>query len=345
MNLEQIAIIGLGLIGGSLGMALRAAALKDIEIVGYDRDQSVVATAQKTGAIDRGTRKTEEAVKEASVVIVSTPVLAIQRVFSDIAPHLREGAIVTDTGSTKGAIQRWAKELLPEHINFVGGHPMAGKETQGIAAADADLFRDKAYCISPAVGASEDAVRAVLGIVHTVGARPVFVDGDEHDSYVAAISHVPLVLSTALFRLARSSAAWPELASLASSGFRDTTRLASGEPEMSHDICITNRQNLVHWLDRYIREISELRNLIDNQADEDIFKAFATAQLDRETYLSGKDTGRDMRVAVDLPSTSDAMLAMVIGEYWVRRSNEMVRSSEKRMEDRERERRLKREDR
>jgi prephenate dehydrogenase len=341
---EQLSIIGLGLIGGSLGLALTQARLKDIEIIGYDRDANVTSAAQKAGAVDRSARNLEQAVRDASVVVVATPVLAMRRIFAEIAPHLRQGAIVTDTASTKHTVQKWAAEFLPDHVNFVGGHPMAGKETQGFNAAEAGLFREKAYCISPAAGASEEAVRAVMGIVYTVGARPVFMDGAEHDSYVAAISHLPLVLSTALFRLARSSAAWPELASLASSGFRDTTRLASGEPEMSHDICITNRENLVHWLDRYIREVAGLRDLINSQADEEIFKTFATVQLDREAFLSGKDFKRDAAVSVDIPSASDAMLGMLIGEYWLKRSTALVESAEQRMEARERERRLKRED-
>lgn len=342
--MERITIIGLGLIGGSLGLALKAANLREIEIVGFDKDSSVISKAQKKGAIDRGERSLERAVRDTALVLLATPVLSMRRLLSEIAPYLREGAIVTDTGSTKAVIHQWASEFLPEDVSFIGGHPMAGKETAGIDAAEATLFKGKAYCVSPAVGASEGAVKAVLGIITTIGARPVFMDPEEHDSYVAAISHLPIILATSLFRTARSSLAWPELANLASSGFRDTTRLASSEPELSHDICITNRENVIHWIDRFIADLSQLRDLIRGKEDEELYKTFAKTQMDRDAFLAGQEVGRDMRQAIELPSTGESLLSILVGERWVRRAFEVAESLEKRAEERERERRLRRED-
>lgn len=342
--MERIAIVGLGLIGGSLGLALRAARLKDIELVGWDKWTDVVTKAQKLGAIDRGEPSLERAVRDAALVIVATPVLAMRRIFQEIGPLLREGAIVTDTASTKAVVQQWAKEFLPAHVSFVGGHPMAGKENAGLDAAEAGLFKDKAYCVAPAITASEGAVKAVLGLISAIGGRPVFVDPEEHDSYVAGISHLPIILSTALFRMARSSVAWPELANLASSGFRDMTRLASGQPEMSHDICITNRENVIHWLDRFIGELRRFRDMMSDGADDELYKTFATAQMDREAFLAGKDMGRDMRQQVDIPSSGDALLSLLVGEMLVRRQREIEEATEKRLQEQERERRLRRED-
>ena len=127
-----------------------------------------------------------------------------------------------------------------------------------VTTAEAKLFAGRSYCVIPAPEASEGAVRVVTGIAQLIGARPFFIDAEEHDRYVAAVSHLPLVLSTALFTLARGSPAWPELSSLAGTGFLGATRLASTDAELSHDICLTNREAVLHWLDRMVEEAEEL---------------------------------------------------------------------------------------
>jgi len=181
---------------------------------------------------------------------------------------------------------KWAEELLPPQVSFIGGHPMAGKENQGIEHADAGLFREKAYCVCPAVDAPESAVRSVLGLAQLVGAEPLFLDPEEHDVLAAAVSHLPLMVSTALFNLVRSSPSWEDLGMMASSGFRDVTRLASGDPRMSHDIWVTNREAVIHWLDRMAAELQRFRGLLQDAKDEELLDAFAGAQLDRDTFLS-----------------------------------------------------------
>src|SRR3990172_3176705 len=224
---RRLTIIGTGLIGGSLGLALKAAKLEDVEIVGHDQERGAANRAQRLGAIDRAEHNLQRAVAGASIVIIATPVLAVAEVMKQIADDLAEGAVVTDTASTKAQVLQWAEKLLPSHVNFVGGHPMAGKETPGIKHAEATLFRGKAYGICPSVRASEAAVQSVVGLAQLVGAEPLFLDPEEHDQYAAAVSHLPLLISTALFALVRSSPAWRDIAPMASTGFRDLTRLAS----------------------------------------------------------------------------------------------------------------------
>jgi prephenate dehydrogenase len=282
---KRITIIGLGLIGGSLGLALKAAGLADVEIVGHSRRRETTNKARKIGAIDRAEHNLPRAVEQAGIVIIATPILAIREIMEQIAPHLPEGCVVTDTGSTKERIMEWAAGLLPSSVNFVGGHPMAGKEKRGIDNAEVGLFRRRAYCICPAVDAQEGAVRAVVGVARLVGAEPMFLDPKEHDQYAAAVSHLPLLLSTALFTLLRASPAWTDLAPMASSGFRDVTRLTSGDPRMSHDIFLTNRDAAIHWLDRMGEELRRYRDLLEGDADE-LLETFATAQLDRDTFIS-----------------------------------------------------------
>jgi prephenate dehydrogenase len=318
-----MAIIGLGLIGGSLGLALKAAKLTNVEIVGYDTDTIAAVDARRRGAVDKTEPTLQRATADAGLVILATPIIAVRQVMEEMASGLRENCVVTDTASTKALVMDWAGQLLPPSVSFVGGHPMAGKETAGIANADAKLFAGKPYCIIPSPNATEGAARLVVGLVHLIGAQPLFIDAEEHDRYVAAVSHLPLVMSTALFTLARSSPAWPELAALASSGFRDVTRLASGDPELSHDICLTNREGILHWLDRMSEELCRYRGLLAEEGrEEDLFKLFTQAQLDRDTYMTAGPPSRP-RVAADVPDAGEQLVALLVGERLVRRVREM----------------------
>ena len=296
---RRIAIVGLGLIGGSLGLALKAARVEGLEIAGHDMSRGVTNTARKMGAIDVAEHNLPSAVETAGVVIVATPVLAIREVLGQIASHLTEGCVVTDTGSTKERIMEWAAELLPANVSFVGGHPMAGKETPGIANADAELFRGRAYCLCPAVDAHESAVAAVAGLVALVGAQPLYLDPREHDQFAAAVSHLPLVLSSALFSLLRASPAWTDIAPMASSGFRDLTRLASGDPEMAHDIFLTNREAALHWVERMIDELQRYRDLLQGDG-ESLLETFARVKAERDEFLAQPRPRRETDEQSDL---------------------------------------------
>lgn len=282
---RKITIIGLGLIGGSLGMALRASGLEGVEIVGHDLDRRAEGEAKKRGAIDKAEHNLPRAVEGASLIIIATPVLAVRETMELIAPDLSQGAIVTDTASTKADVMRWAEEILPKGVSFVGGHPMAGKETAGIEAADQMLFQGKPYCLCPSVTATEASIKTALGLASSVGAEPLFIDPAEHDQYAAAISHMPLVMSTALFSLMRASPSWEDMAQLASSGFRDTTRLASSDATMAHDIWATNREAIIHWLQRMEEEIARFRRLLEDANDAELLEIFARTQLERDKFL------------------------------------------------------------
>jgi len=310
MAVEKVTIIGTGLIGSSIGLALKAAKLPNVQIVGHDIEPDAAKAAQKRGAVDSVQSHLEGAVADARLIILATPPLAIRPLLEDLAELAPEGSIITDVSSTKADIMRWAKELLPDNVSFVGGHPMAGKEETGAQAADADLFRGKAYAVVPSTSATEGAVKSVLGLVSIVGADPVFIDAEEHDQYVAAISHMPMVASTAIFTLIRNSQGWNEISPLASTGFKDMTRLASGDPYMNHDICVTNPDGVVHWLDRFIAELQRYKNMVlDNH--EELFNTFNAAQLQREAFLNGTD--RPAASRVELPSTGEQINSMLFG--------------------------------
>jgi prephenate dehydrogenase len=316
----RIAIIGLGLIGGSIGLALKRAQPENTTVVGYDYDREVMGRARRSGVVDEMEPTLESAVRNATMVVVATPIVTIRSVFRDIAPYLQENCVVTDTASTKGDILRWAERELPDHVYFVGGHPMAGHEKAGLENAEAELFERRPYCIVPAVDAVGGAVNAVVGMAEAMGAKPMFLDAEEHDAYVAAVSHVPLVSSVALFNLARHSSAWPELANISGPGFRDLTRLASGDAELGHDIIITNRENILHWLRRYMRELEKLAIMIESEDEsEALYRSLTEAQLERDKFLEELPRRDDGQTAVEMPSSSDAFMSMMTGTMWQER--------------------------
>jgi prephenate dehydrogenase len=309
---RRITIIGLGLIGGSIGLALKKAALPALDIIGQDQDRAAEKTAEKIGAIDRAEHDPRKAVEGAGLVIVATPITSLRDVFAEIAAHLAPNTIVSDTASTKGQVMKWAAELLPETVNFVGGHPMAGKEEHGIENADAGLFTGRAYCLCPTVECSEASIKSMMGLAGILGAEPMFIDPDEHDVYAAAVSHLPLVMSTALFNMLRESPSWDDLGMMASSGFRDMTRLASGDPGMSHAIWRTNREALIHWIDRMSSELNRIREMLNDAQDEALFTLFATAKLQRDEFLQNPPRRQPQATGVEV-DRSRAFLEMMVG--------------------------------
>jgi prephenate dehydrogenase len=280
----HLAIIGLGLIGGSIGLALKQASWRQAEIVGYARRHETGSLALKLGAVDRIESDLSKTVKGADIVIIATPVLTIKDIFSQIAPGLSSNSIVTDTASTKLQVMQWAEELLPLGIDFVGGHPMAGKEISGISAATADLFRNCTYCLTPASRASPAAVQTVKEMVKKLGAIPLTIDAQEHDSLVAGISHLPLLLSVALVSATTKNPSWQQMSRIASSGYRDLTRLASGNPEVNAHICLSNQAAIVSWIDMFIEELQKLRELVAEGGDE-IEKVLTLANEARRKWL------------------------------------------------------------
>lgn len=273
---NRVAIIGLGLIGGSIGLALHRAKAAQ-QIAGYDLGKGINDRTRRVGAIDQPCGSVADAVRGAEIVILATPIGAIRSLLQNIAPSLTPGAVVTDVASTKAQVISWAEEFLPSSLSFVGGHPMAGKELQGVEAADATLFQNRIYCLTPTPRTHPAAINKVSMLVEALGARVRFLEPAEHDGQVAGVSHLPFIASIALMNAIGGGSAWGDAALLATSGFRDMTRLAAGSPEMHRDICLTNSEALTRWLDEYITTLSTLRNRIAAH-DVSLNETFAKAQ-------------------------------------------------------------------
>jgi prephenate dehydrogenase len=280
----RITIIGLGLIGGSIGLALKKAKWRDAEIVGYVRRQEACPMVLSSGAVDKVELSLRAAINSADIIIIATPVLTIKSIFSQIAADLSPSSIVTDTASTKLQVMQWAEELLPPEISFVGGHPMAGKETSGIKAAKTDLFHNCTYCLIPAPQAKPAAVQTVTDMIKSLGAIPLTISAQEHDNLVAGISHLPLLLSAALVSVTTKDPSWEQMSRLAASGYRDFTRLASGNPEVNAHICLSNQAAIISWIDTFSKELQRLRKLIAS-SDSEIGRALALASEARQKWL------------------------------------------------------------
>ena len=286
---RRIAVVGLGLIGGSLSLALKRSGSSEAELVGYVRSPEAAKKAMALGLVDRVEMNLASAVERADMIVLATPVMAMKEIMAQIGPHLVPGCLVTDTASTKVEVMKWAERYLPPTVDFVGGHPMAGKETSGAEAAQASLFEGCTYCLVPGQNASSSSIQRMVDMVCQVGAKPLFVTASEHDNPVAGISHLPLVISSALVTTTTLNPSWSRMSPLAATGYRDLTRLASGHPRMSRDICATNRENILGWIDEFIKELTRFRELVAEGSPEEIEQAFIQARELRQRWLAKHD--------------------------------------------------------
>lgn len=277
----RIAIVGVGLIGGSLGLAWRAKGLAG-EVVGVDISPEVLERAVQLGAIDRGTTDLAEGVRDAGVVVLAAPVGAIMDLAGRLAGSLRPGTLVTDVGSTKGDIVRRMSEVLPPGVTFIGGHPMAGSEAQGVEAADPYLFQNAVYVLTPPPGA-DDALALLSGLLESIGAKVAVMDPDRHDRMVAAVSHLPQLVAVALVNAVTAAESDDAgVLSLAAGGFRDTTRITSSPPGIWLDILASNRGPVLEMLSRFRRALDTLEAAVRSGDRATIAREFEQARRTRE---------------------------------------------------------------
>ena len=277
MTQTKLAIIGVGLIGGSLGLCLKDALGDDIYITGLCRTEASMRQAISLGAVDEASSDLNTVVGDADIVYLSTPVLQIVPMVEKILPHLKDGAILTDAGSTKGAVYEALHKILLPHIYYVPGHPMTGREKSGVEAATKDLFAHKAYVIIDDPMVPQEIKDRLMMVLRYTGANFTTLDLAQHDRCAAVISHVPHLAAAALVTLLNRSG--DDLASclkLIGGGFKDTTRIASSNADMWADICMTNRvpiTDTLHTLQNILGEVITAVEAGDRQAVHDYFSA------------------------------------------------------------------------
>lgn len=259
---STVAIVGLGLMGGSLAAALSAAAACR-RIVGVARRHSTLSMAQDLRFIQRGASDVRQGVAEADLVILATPVRDVLTKIATIGPWLKPGAVLMDVGSTKAEVC-CAMDALPPQVQPLGGHPMCGKETSGLAMADPGLYRDRVFVLCPLERTAPEALALALEMVRAVGGRPLQLDPARHDRLVAAISHLPYLLAVTLLNAAADVAGEDALAwRLAAGGFRDTSRVGAGDVTMMLDILATNRGPILEAVRDAREELGALERALE----------------------------------------------------------------------------------
>jgi prephenate dehydrogenase len=285
VHFKQVAIIGVGLIGGSLGMILRRKALAD-HVVGIGRRIENLETAVRVGAIDRYMSSAADGVRGSDLVILATPVDTYDRHLKEWAHCLAPGAIVSDVGSVKGHLVEQTEAAMPRGVHFVGAHPIAGKEKTGAAAGSEDLFRGARCILTPTEKTDSQALERIRQLWQETGALVLTMDPHLHDQILGAVSHLPhaaaFALMTALADLRDRELPALDLGKHSGGGLRDTTRIAASSPEMWRDIFIWNRDNVVALIDDYTRALEKLKQLIKAGDAAGIEKLLERAKAERE---------------------------------------------------------------
>jgi prephenate dehydrogenase len=293
--LNKIVIFGVGLIGGSVALALKKAAAAP-KIVGVGRNIENLKTAIDLGVIDEAESDIAKAVADADLVLIATPVAQTPKILEAIIPHLSAHTVVTDAGSTKSDIQTYVKNASkqatnPQHFlsQFVGGHPIAGAEKSGVTAAKADLFIGKNVVLTPTENTSSEAIKLVRELWQSAGANVSEMTAQAHDQIFAAVSHLPHLLAFALVSDLANRPNAKQLFDFAASGFRDFTRIAGSSPEMWRDISLANKTALLSELEAYQAEISALQHLLKNEDSEGLQAMFEHASRARQTWQKERE--------------------------------------------------------
>ena len=270
---KKMAVIGVGLIGGSLARILREKNAVG-EVVGIGRGEANLKRGVELGVLDRYTTDPKEGVAGADLVFVATPVCSIPRVVADIAPHLAPGCIVTDGGSVKEFVVSACEALMPEGTYFVGGHPIAGTEHSGVEASFSTLYQGKRCIVTPTANTDPAALEKVVELWKTAGSTVPLMDPVQHDLVVAAISHLPHMVAYSLVNAVDGYDRFGgDLLSFSAGGFRDFTRIASSDPVRWRDIALTNREAILEMMDFFSVYLEKLRGLVA-EGDADGLQAF-----------------------------------------------------------------------
>jgi prephenate dehydrogenase len=285
--IEKLAIIGVGLIGGSVAMALREEG-KVREVVGCGRGEANLQKAQQLGVIDHYTHNVAQAVKGADMVLLAVPLGAMRATFAVLKDHLSEHAVVTDAGSVKGSVVRDAEAVFQGVPDFlVPGHPIAGTERSGVEAAFPELYRNRRVILTPVKETAAEALQRVEQMWQNCGAVVSTMQVEHHDEVLAATSHLPHMLAYSLVDSLARMKENDEIFRFAAGGFRDFTRIASSNPVMWRDICVANQQALSGMLTRFADELHDLAGLLEKGDEEGLLKLFESAKQARDRYVDG----------------------------------------------------------
>ncbi len=281
VDIERICIIGLGLMGGSFALALKNRGFKG-EITGYDISTSCLEGALQAQAIDTAADSLEEAVTDAGIVVLAVPISRYENILRGINAFLCPNCIVTDLGSVKVQALQVANKLLPKYVHFIGGHPMTGSEREGFKAADPFLYENAYYFLTPEKDTPDGAVETMEHIVKGLGAYTVYLSPDEHDLIVSRISHLPHIIAMTLINFVDKNKGVSYLP-FVGGGFRDTTRIASGNPGMWRDILFANKKEIIRSMESFQLLLDEFKYYLEHNEDDGIIQSLENAKSIRDS--------------------------------------------------------------
>ena len=281
---KKLCVIGVGLIGGSLAIALRRAGFCE-EIIGAGRNVDRLQVAKDLGVVDSFTTDLVEAVADADMAFVSVPMGAMAAVFKQIDGHLKPGAVITDGGSAKVSVMKDAKEYLKRsYSQFVAGHPIAGTEQSGVEAAFGELYQNRRVIITPTYDTNKRAAEKVTAMWQAAGAQVESMSANHHDNILAGTSHLPHLLAYGLVNCLFESSDSENYFKFAAGGFRDFTRIASSDPVMWRDICLSNKSALLDSLSQYQSELDRLKDAITKDDADQLLSYFQSAKKSRDKF-------------------------------------------------------------
>jgi len=307
-----------------MGMALRQAEVASA-VIGHDRERSASDRAKKMGAVDRTHWNLVSACEEADLLIVSTPLDAIEGTFQAIGPYLRPDCVVIDTASLKAPVMAWAAEHLSPQVHFIGGDPIPGGLSQGqggIDAARVDLFQGGLFCLMPSPAAEAEAVKLASELATILGAKPLFLDAEEHDGLLAAVDHLPALLALAAMEAAISQPAWRELRKVAGPAFETSTNPLSAPSATQGDLYLLNKGNVLRWIDNFSTSLQSIRELLAQDQAEELSERFAQAVQERNGWLADRREGQWIEgPRTDMPERP-SMMDTLFGTFWRRKPKE-----------------------
>lgn len=284
MNWQKITLVGVGLLGGSLGLAVRQRRLA-ARVEGFVRRSASIAECEQAGAVDAAVLDLKAAVSGADLVILCTPLAQMRGLTEQFLPALQRGAVVTDVGSVKASVVAELEALVAgAGGHFIGSHPMAGAEKTGVSSARADLFHDAVCVLTPTTQSNRDSLQRLGEFWKSVGAKTLTLTPELHDDLVARCSHLPHIAAAELASYVLSPVHPKEQAQLCANGFRDTTRVASGSPEMWRDIALANRKNLGRVLGVFIEDLQEFQHALETGDAKSVEEFFVKAKQRRDNW-------------------------------------------------------------
>lgn len=317
MAKPKITIVGLGLIGKSIGKALRAVG-GQLEVVGHDREPVAAREAQKAEAVDKIHWNLIGACDGADIIIVATPLHGVRQTLEVVASDLKSDCLVMDTASLKLPVLKWADELLPPGISFVGGHPILNAHAQIEPSStedksSPDLLKDTLFCVVPSVNAAPDGIHLATDVVRLLGAKPFFIDAAEHDGLAAGVDQLPLVLALSLLRTTAAESSWREMRKLAGPAFEDVTRVLSQDLENSRDTLLMNRENTLRLIESWVEQLYELRELIRGEDEKGLQGLMEAGVTVHQTWLQDRGVGLWEQPAGPEIATGGGFLGRMLG--------------------------------